>query len=110
VKTYATVSSGIVTNVIVAEADHPVEALALMLPDEELLIESTPETGLPFVGGRYSAELEKFEPFKEFDSWTWNEQLFEWVAPVERPTDGRIYAWDEQGQRWFDPLDELPTE
>lgn len=43
---------------------------------------------------------------KPYPSWIVEEQLNSWRAPVDYPTDGAFYAWDEETVSWFEP--ELP--
>lgn len=41
------------------------------------------------------------ELIRPYPSWVLNEQG-EWKAPIEYPTDGGSYIWDEQNQAWID--------
>lgn len=34
-------------------------------------------------------------------SWTWNEELVTYVAPVSPPSDGYPYLWDEASTSWL---------
>lgn len=52
------------------------------------------------IGFTYDAELDAFIPPKPFDSWTIDETTALWVAPVAYPSDGKLYAWDENAQTW----------
>ena len=38
---------------------------------------------------------------KPFESWTWNNEIKDWEAPVTRPTD-RLVVWNEVNQQWED--------
>lgn len=40
-------------------------------------------------------------------SWTWNEELVSWVAPVAVPNDGYPYLWDENTLSWV-PFPDYP--
>lgn len=44
----------------------------------------------------YDSELNVFIPPKPFVSWVLNQDTCLWQSPVEYPTDGKIYKWDEQ--------------
>jgi len=41
-----------------------------------------------------------------YDSWTLNEESYLWEAPSPKPTDGKLYEWDEAILSWV----EIPTE
>lgn len=40
------------------------------------------------------------ELIQPYPSWVLNEQG-EWEAPIEYPSDGGAYIWDEQNQAWI---------
>ena len=48
----------------------------------------------------YIKEKRKFKNPKPYESWIWNEQLFEWEAPYPKPfiTD---YGWSEKEKKWL---------
>jgi hypothetical protein len=52
------------------------------------------------IGFSYSDELDAFIPPQPFDSWSLDEELCIWVAPVAYPTDGIMYEWDEEILDW----------
>lgn len=52
------------------------------------------------IGYTYSPKYDAFIPPKYFKSWKFDEQKCCWVAPVEKPTDEKIYAWDEESLAW----------
>lgn len=35
-----------------------------------------------------------------FPSWTLNKETYLWESPVPYPTDGDVYAWNEDTQSW----------
>lgn len=47
-----------------------------------------------------------FIPPKPFDSWVLDEATCLWVAPIEYPADGGMYAWDESLGDWVEVTDE----
>lgn len=63
------------------------------------------------IGYSYSEELDAFIAPKPFASWVLNEETAQWEAPIEYPTDGVIYEWDEKALDWvavvFDNQKEL---
>lgn len=38
---------------------------------------------------------------RPYTSWTWNPEQTEWQPPVEYPSDGNLYMWDEEKQLWY---------
>ena len=57
------------------------------------------------VGYTYDLARDAFIPPKPYDSWVLNEDTCLWNAPVEMPTDGKIYKWDEDTLSWKDISD-----
>ena len=115
---YAKVEDGIVTRVIVAEADFfdnfvddsPGEWLQTSYntrgnrhydPDTGL-----EDNGIPLrynyagIGFSYDADKDAFIPPKLFDSWTLNENTCLWEPPVAYPDDGQGYVWNEDTTSW----------
>lgn len=39
---------------------------------------------------------------KPFDSWKLNEETGRWDSPVEYPTDGKLYDWNEEIKNWIE--------
>ena len=64
------------------------------------------EGGVPFrknyagIGYSYDEVRDAFIPPKPFDSWMLNETTCLWGAPVEYPTDGQQYQWNEEMGTW----------
>ena len=52
------------------------------------------------LGYTYDSTRDAFIPPKPFDSWTLSETTCHWEAPIEYPTDGNLYNWDEDNQEW----------
>lgn len=65
------------------------------------------ENGIPFRGNyagfgyKYDEQLDAFIPPKPYDSWILDEEIFDWVAPVEYPSDGDDYIWNEEENGWI---------
>jgi hypothetical protein len=55
------------------------------------------------IGYTYDEERDAFIPPKPFASWILDEETCQWEAPVAYPTDGELYAWDEDSQDWVSP-------
>jgi hypothetical protein len=60
------------------------------------------------IGFTYDEDLDAFVPPKPFPSWLLDTDTARWVAPVPYPTDGLIYAWDEDAGDWVAVV--FPTE
>lgn len=57
------------------------------------------------VGFAYDEQLDAFIPPKLFESWLLNEDTCLWEAPTPMPTDGKLYAWDENNLDWVEVTD-----
>jgi hypothetical protein len=122
---YAKVEDGVVTEVIVADAE-----LVSSLPDSDSWVKTSyntrggvhyvpdPETGVmdtpsadqskalrknfAGIGYSYDSGRDAFIPPKPFASWTLNESTCQWEPPIARPdsVDGYWWLWNEDGQNW----------
>ena len=52
------------------------------------------------VGYLYNSDADAFYQPQPFPSWTLNTSTYLWDAPVEYPTDGQKYDWNEEIQNW----------
>lgn len=52
------------------------------------------------IGYTYDAGRDAFIAPKPYASWLLNEDTCQWEAPVPYPTDGVMYAWDEETTDW----------
>ena len=52
------------------------------------------------VGFTYNYNLDAFIPPKPYNSWILNEETCLWEPPVEYPSDGLHYGWDETTTSW----------
>jgi hypothetical protein len=48
----------------------------------------------------YDESRDAFLPIKPFPSWVLNEETCLWNSPIERPTDGKLYRWNEEILNW----------
>ena len=53
-------------------------------------------------GYAYDQTHNAFIPPKPFPSWTFSDNILDWVAPVAHPEDGKPYAWDEATASWVE--------
>lgn len=55
------------------------------------------------IGFTYDRDNDVFIPPKPFESWTLDQTIWDWVAPVDMPDDAgpdNLYDWDESTQSW----------
>jgi hypothetical protein len=52
------------------------------------------------IGYKYDATLDAFIPPQPFASWVLDEDKVQWKAPVDMPTDGEMYTWNEETTSW----------
>ena len=64
--------------------------------------------GIPFrknyagIGYTYDQTKDAFIPPKPYNSWVLNENTCLWDPPVEMPSDGNLYIWDEENKTWVE--------
>jgi len=51
-------------------------------------------------GYTYDASNDVFIAPKPYSSWILNDSTYLWEAPVDRPDDGKFYAWNESNLQW----------
>lgn len=54
------------------------------------------------IGYTYDVTRDAFIPPKPFDSWMLNEDTCWYEAPTPMPTEGKMYAWNEDTLSWVD--------
>ena len=117
---FAKVSNGIVTKVIVAEADF-FNNFVDDSPGQWIQtsyntrggVHYKPNTNEPSedqskalrknyagIGYTYDTAKDAFIPPQPFNSWTLNEDTCLWDAPVPYPEDGKLYKWNEEILNW----------
>jgi hypothetical protein len=115
---YAKVKDGVVTQVIVAEAEF-FDTFVDDSPGEWIQtsyntrggVHYNPETGEPDngtplrknyagIGFTYDFKKDAFIPPQPYASWTLNDDTCLWEAPVAYPDDGERYTWDEETTAW----------
>jgi hypothetical protein len=107
---FAKVENGIVTSVIVIDA----ETLQLgHWGDPSLWIQTSYNThgnqhpeNRPlhknYAGIGYTWDGTGFAPPQPFESWTKSAETYLWEAPTPMPTDGKMYRWDEPTLSWVE--------
>lgn len=56
------------------------------------------------IGHTYDAGRDAFIPPQPYLSWTLNENICTWQAPIPKPEDGKPYVWDEAQGAWIEVL------
>lgn len=54
----------------------------------------------PSIGFKYDQTLDAFIAPQPYPSWTLNEETCVWEPPVEYPSNGKIYFWNENSEIW----------
>ena len=52
------------------------------------------------IGYTYDADRDAFIPPKPYASWVIDNETCRWKAPVDMPSDGNMYTWDEANGTW----------
>ena len=110
---YAKVSDGLVTQVIVAEAEF-FDTFVDSSPGEWIQTSYNTSGGVHSDGGTplrknyagvgftYDSVRDAFIPPQPYNSWTLNEDTCLWDSPVPYPTDDLMYSWDEDTTSWVE--------
>jgi hypothetical protein len=59
------------------------------------------------IGYAYDADRDAFIAPKPYNSWLLDEDTCRWKAPIEYPTDGLMYEWDEELINWKPIIKEI---
>lgn len=59
------------------------------------------------IGDTFDAINDVFYAPQPFPSWVLNHSTWLWEAPVPKPTDGKVYGWDESTLSWVEPPPKL---
>ena len=52
------------------------------------------------IGDIYREDVDAFQPPREYESWSFNDDSWAWEPPVPMPTDGGLWIWNEDAQIW----------
>ena len=108
---YAKVTDGVVTAVIVAEAEF-FDSFVDDVPGEWIQTSYNTQGGVHSNGGTplrknyagigflYDSEADAFYSPQPYPSWTLNTSSYLWEAPVSYPEDDTFYVWDEENENW----------
>jgi hypothetical protein len=108
---YARVENGIVTTVIVAEAEF-FETYVDTRPGEWIQTSRNTYGGKHLLGGTplrknyagigytYNRSLDAFIPPKPYSSWVLDEETCLWIPPKPYPAEEDPHTWDEDTLSW----------
>lgn len=98
---FAKIQNGIVTKVIVAEAEF-FDTYVDDSPGKwvQTYKDRSQRKNYAGIGFSYDATRDAFIPPQPFPSWTLNEDDCYWEPPVAMPDDGNRYDWNEDTQSW----------
>jgi hypothetical protein len=108
---YAKVTAGVVVQVIVAEDDF-FDTFIDTSPGKWIKTSYNTSRGIHKLGGTplrmnyagegyaYDIGRDAFIPPKRFPSWVLEEATCTYIAPVEFPSDGLEYDWNEELLKW----------
>lgn len=121
---YAKVKDGIVTQVIVAEPDffdtfvdssagewletsynikggvYYEPATGEIAADQSVITGNAGRERKNFASVGFLYDGVGFYAPQPFESWTLNSTTYLWEAPIDLPTDGNNYDWNEENQSW----------
>ena len=100
---FAKINNNIVTNVIVADQNFIDSGV---LGDSSLWVQTSTSGSFrknyASKDFTYDAIRDAFIAAKPFPSWLLVEDTCQWKAPVDKPTDDKMYTWDEDSTAWVE--------
>lgn len=103
---FAKIENGFVTDVVVVDNEHEVngEAFLNALGLEGVWVQTSYNAnfGKKFagIGDSYDLQTGFFKSVQPYSSWIFDEVIWSWVAPIEKPVDGKVHKWDESTLSW----------
>ena len=94
---YAKIEGGLVTQVVVSNADAIAKTEGTWV---EYKKDGSVRKNPASIGGRYDSENDAFYPNCPYNSWSLNKTTFKYEPPVARPDDGNKYVWNESAICW----------
>lgn len=95
---------GIVENIIKAKDEDEGKKFVSKLTKNFVNIDEFPNAD---IGSQWVSEQKYFIPRKPNASWIYDEIANAWKPPIDYPTDGKNYVWNEETISWVEiPQDE----
>lgn len=91
---YAKIENQIVENIIICDDLN-------ILSQSGFFVKVTEHTNNAIIGCQYNNEKNKFIQDQPYPSWTFDEELCIWKAPIEKPSNATL--WNEESQSWIIP-------
>jgi hypothetical protein len=99
---FARVFNNKVTDVIVADQEF-VDGITEMEPANWIQSSSAGK------GWNYDSTSQVFYASQPYPTWTLDKDSWTWVAPKDKPDDGKDYVWYESIENWSEPDDYIET-
>jgi len=103
---WAKIENNVVVNVLVGDDSFPDRGESFIKALGGMWLETVTDKSLrknyASIGYTYDSTRDAFIPPKPFESWVLNEDTCQWTPPTPRPTDGKIYEWDEPTKAWVE--------
>jgi len=90
-------NDNIVLQVIVADSDYIATLSGTWIETD---INGASPINYAGVGFTWNSSLNGFVQPQPYPSWTLDNSICQWQAPVACPTDGNRYIWDESTVNW----------
>lgn len=103
---FAKIEDNIVTNVVVVDNEYEENGQEYLnsLGLDGIWIQTSYNSNFrkkyAAIGDTYDPIVDGFKPPQPYVSWIWNSDIWQWEAPVEMPSDGQFYSWDEETLAW----------
>jgi hypothetical protein len=99
---YASIVNGLVTNVIVADADFINRTEGEWV---QTFYNGNQRKNFAGIGHTYDTTRDAFIAPQPYNSWTLNEDTCQWDSPVAYPTDDKMYLWDDATTNWIEVIE-----
>lgn len=77
---------------------HVTDRIYDLFPNTEYTINVSAEYNGKIVD--FSLQFKTIFPPKPYQSWVWDDSVWEWKPPISYPEDGLDYEWNEVDQEW----------
>jgi hypothetical protein len=93
---FAVIENNTVVNLIVADTKEIAETVT------NLECIEYPDTSDIAIGNEFSEEFQWYVSNKPASSWIFDFEKKCWAPPIEKPSDGKNYGWNENSQIWVE--------
>ena len=98
---FAQIKDNYVINVVVADQSF-IDSGAIGSPFDfiETFWDGSFRREYASIGYFYHKQKDVFVRPKIYNSWVMDDSIADWVSPISKPNDGKIYEWDENIINW----------